>query len=122
MRVRSLLIGSLSVAALLSHPRPGDAHAFLDHAEPKVGSTVRSPPAAVTLTFTEDVEPAFCKIEVADGQGKGLAVGALEHPEAPTLRVSLPALPSGKYQVRWRVVSEDTHETQGSFEFSVEAP
>jgi len=122
MKAYPFLIGSLFVAALLSHPRPGDAHAFLDHAEPKVGSTVRSPPAALTLTFTEDVEPAFSKIEVADGQGKGLAVGALEHPEAPTLRVSLPALPSGKYQVRWKVVSEDTHETQGTFEFSVEAP
>lgn len=122
MRSPPLLVGSLLVGALLSHPRPGLAHAFLDHAEPKVGSTVPSPPAAVTLTFTEDIEPAFSKIEVVDGHGTGLAIGTLEHPEAPTLRVSLPALPSGKYQVRWKVVSEDTHETQGTFEFSVEAP
>src|SRR5438067_13519458 len=121
MSSHRLLVGSLLVAALL-WARSGDAHAFLDHAEPKVGSTVRSPPAAVTLTFTEGVEPAFCKIEVADGQGKALVVGALEHPEAPTLRVSLPALPTGTYRVHWRVVSEDTHETQGTFEFSVEAP
>jgi copper resistance protein C len=122
MRSHPLLVGSLLVAALLWSPRSGDAHAFLDHAEPKVGSTVRSPPPALTLTFTEGVEPAFCKIEVADGQGKPLAVGALEHPEAPMLRVSLPALANGTYQVRWRVVSEDTHETQGTFEFSVAAP
>lgn len=122
MRVSQQLAGGLLVAALLSHGRPADAHAFLDHAEPRVGSTVRSPPAAVTLTFTEGVEPAFSKIEVADGQGKMLAVGATEHPEAPTLRVSLPPLANGTYQVRWKVVSEDTHETQGTFEFWVEAP
>ena len=122
MRSHRLLIGGLLAAELLSHPRPGDAHAFLDHADPKVGSTVRLPLAAVTLTFTEGVEPAFSKIEVADGSGKALAVGALEYPEGPTLRVSLPALASGTYQVRWRVVSEDTHDTQGTFEFSVEAP
>jgi methionine-rich copper-binding protein CopC len=122
MRSQSLLVYLLLIAALLWRPRTGDAHAFLDHAEPKVGSTVRSPPAAVTLTFTEGVEPAFSRIDVADGQGKALAIGALEHPDAPTLRVSLPALAGGRYQVRWKVVSEDTHETQGSFEFSVAAP
>ena len=122
MTSRSLLVGGLLVSALLWRPRSGDAHAFLDHADPKVGSTVHSPPAAVTLTFTEGVEPAFSKIEVADGQGKALAVGTLEHPDAPTLRVSLPALSTGTYQVRWKVVSEDTHETQGTFEFSVGPP
>jgi methionine-rich copper-binding protein CopC len=122
MTSRSLLFGGLLVAALLSHPRPGDAHAYLDHAEPKVGSTVRAPPSAVTITFTEGVEPAFSKIEVTDGQGKPVAVGALEHPEAATLRVSLPSLASGTYHVRWKVVSEDTHETEGTFEFFLEAP
>ncbi len=87
-----------------------------------MGSTVGSPPSALTLTFTEGVEPAFSNIEVADGQGHAVAVGSLEHPSAPTLRVSLPALAGGTYRVRWKVVSEDTHETQGTFEFSVEPP
>jgi copper resistance protein C len=119
MSSRRLLVGCLLAVALLGHPRPGDPHAFLDHADPKVGSTVGSPPSALTLTFTEGVEPAFSSIEVDDGQGKAVAVGSLEHPSAPTLRVSLPALTSGTYRVRWKVISEDTHETQGTFEFSV---
>jgi copper resistance protein C len=122
MRSRPLLLGGLLVTALLWRPRSGDAHAFLDHADPKVGSTGHSPPAAVTLTFTEGVEPAFSSIEVDDGQGNAVVVGALEHPSAPTLRVSLPALKSGTYRVRWKVISEDTHETQGTFEFSVGPP
>jgi methionine-rich copper-binding protein CopC len=122
MASRSLLICGILVAAALSHPRPGDAHAYLDHAEPRVGSTVRAPPPAVTITFTEGVEPAFSRIEVSDGRGKPVAVGVLEHPDASTLRVSVPSLANGAYQVRWKVVSEDTHETQGTFEFRVEAP
>ena len=81
-----------------------------------------SAPVLHSDMFTEGVEPAFSRIEVADSQGKALAAGGLEHPDAPTLRVSLPALASGRYQVRWKVVSEDTHETQGTFEFSVAAP
>jgi methionine-rich copper-binding protein CopC len=121
-RSRRLLAACLLAVALLGYPRAGGSHAFLGHAEPKVGSTVGSPPAALTLTFTEGVEPAFSSIEVADGQGNPIAVGSLEHPNSPTLRVSLPALRNGTYRVRWKVVSEDTHETQGTFEFSVESP
>ena len=121
MRTR-LLVGLLLSGAWLSLPRTGYAHAFLDHADPKVGSTVRSPPGAVTLTFTEGVEPAFSKLEVDDANAKPVAVGDLEHPESATLRVKLPALPSGTYKVHWKVVSVDTHETEGTFAFTVETP
>ena len=116
------LFGFLLSAALLSLPRAGHAHAFLDHADPKVGSTVHSSPAAVTLTFTEDVEPAFSKIEVVDGDGKAVPVGPLERPEESSLRVSVPALAGGTYRVNWRVVSVDTHVTEGSFTFAIQRP
>ena len=49
----------LVVAGVLATPAPARAHAFLDHADPRVGSTVSSPPAALTLTFTEPIEAAF---------------------------------------------------------------
>jgi len=114
--------GVLLSGAMFLLPRAGHAHAFLDHADPRVGSTVRSPPAAVTLTFTEDVEAAFSKLEVIDGDGKAVAVGTLEHPAEGVLRVSLPSLPTGSYRVNWKVVSVDTHETEGSFTFSIAAP
>jgi len=117
-----LTIGLSLAGASLLLPRAGDAHAFLDHADPRVGSTVPSSPAAVTLTFTEGVEPAFSKIEVTDFDGKAVAVGALENPGETSLRVSIPTLEAGTYRVKWRVVSVDTHETEGSFTFSIEAP
>ena len=116
-----LTVAGLLAAASLSLPCAVHAHAFLDHASPKVGSSGPSPPD-VTLTFTEGVEPAFSKIEVLDADAKPIGVGALEHPDATTLRVSLPRLPAGKYKVKWKVVSVDTHDTEGTFQFSVEAP
>ena len=35
------------------------------------------------------------------------------------LRVSLKALPPGSYKVIWRVLSVDTHRTEGNFTFRV---
>ena len=109
------LVGLAAAQAVL-------AHAFLDHAIPRVGSTVSSSPPAVILTFTEPVEPEFCKVEVRDADGKVLETGALEHPEPEQLRMTLPSLPEGDYRVHWAVTSVDTHQTEGSFDFTVRAP
>ena len=102
--------------------RSVSAHAFLDHAEPRVGSTVEAAPPAVTLEFTEAVEPDFSRIEVRDAHDQPVAVGALEHPHPEELQVSLPPLPSGDYTVHWVVTSVDTHQTEGRFEFTVSGP
>ena len=44
------------------------AHAFLDHAEPKVGSTVANSPTELKIWFTQNLEPAFSTLEVQDAQ------------------------------------------------------
>jgi methionine-rich copper-binding protein CopC len=113
-------LGLLAVLAALPllRPPPAGAHAFLDHADPRVGSTV-APPPAVTLNFTEPVEEAFSHVEVLDPSGNRLETGALEHPAPATLRLPLPPLAPGDYTVRWAVVSVDTHPTEGTFTFSV---
>src|SRR6185437_4440518 len=49
---------------------PAGAHAFLHHADPRVGSTVAHSPAQVTLPFTEKLEPAFSTLKVLDAAGK----------------------------------------------------
>ena len=36
-----------------------------------------------------------------------------------TLSVSVSALPTGRYRVVWRVISVDTHATEGDFTFDV---
>jgi methionine-rich copper-binding protein CopC len=35
------------------------------------------------------------------------------------LEMSLPSLPPGRYHVSWRVVSVDTHVTEGAYAFDV---
>jgi copper resistance protein C len=97
------------------------AHAFLDHADPKVGGTVSNSPAEIKLWFTQNIEPAFSSIEVQDAQGKEVDKKD-SHPDPKDkseMAVSLPELPTGTYTVIWHVVSVDTHKTQGHFQFTV---
>jgi len=58
----------LSIAVLLVFIPFAWAHAFIDHAEPAVGSKLASPPGAVKIWFTERLESALSKIQVFDSQ------------------------------------------------------
>lgn len=97
------------------------AHAFLEHATPAVGSRVATAPAQVALRFSERLEPAFCKVEVDDAAGHRMDKGdvAAGTDDASVLTVSLSPLPPGRYTVKWRVLSVDTHTTEGDFSFEV---
>jgi hypothetical protein len=107
--------------ALLAGLPAARAHAFLDQASPAVGSTVPTSPAAVTLWFTQDLEPAFSSVTITNRAGQRVDLGNVQVPPGTPaeLRVGLKPLPPGIYTVNWHVVSVDTHLTQGSFTFQV---
>lgn len=98
------------------------AHAFLDHSDPAVGSSVPASPPVITLWFTEHIEPAFSGVTVTNAAGQRVDLG---HPKVPPgqpaeLQVGLkPNLPAGTYTVQWHVISVDTHPTHGNFTFDV---
>jgi len=98
-----------------------EAHAFLKRAEPAVGSTVQTSPAEVRIWFTENVEPAFSTVQVftADGKEVDKRDVHLDPSDHALLHVSLRPLGGGTYKVVWRVVSVDTHVTNGNFNFRV---
>jgi copper resistance protein C len=93
------------------------AHAFLDRANPRVGSTVRAAPREVTLSFTQRLEPSFSSAQVHDASGARVDQGA--RVSGTQIVVPVKALPPGSYKVRWHVLSVDTHKTEGSFSFRV---
>lgn len=94
------------------------AHAFLDHASPLVGSTVGAAPREVTLSFTQNLEPSFSRMEVTDSSGARVDQGRAQV-SGSTMRIGLKPVGAGTYRVRWHVLSVDTHTTQGSFSFHV---
>ena len=71
---------------------PALAHAYLDRAQPVAGSVVHESPRELTLF---------------DGA------------DAKVLRVPLPKLAAGTYRVKWRILSVDTHVSEGEFTFDV---
>ena len=97
------------------------AHAFLDHAAPVVGGTVHAPPAQVRLWFTQQLEPAFSSVRVVDRSDRRVDRGdaKVDARDGAILQVSVPALAPGRYRVVWRVLSVDTHVSEGDFTFDV---
>ena len=109
------------VALILASVSAAQAHAQLERADPRVGSTVRAAPPALMLYFTEGVEAAFSSVQVTDGSGSHFEAGKprVDKGDPRQVQVPLKSLPAGQYNVHWRVVSVDTHRTEGSFSFEV---
>ena len=117
-RIMTLLLA----AAVLTGAAPAvRAHAFLDHASPAVGSSVPTSPPIVTLWFTQDLEPAFSDVTVTNEAGQRVDLGNTQIPQGSPaeLQIGLKPLPPGTYLVSWRVVSVDTHPTEGTFTFDI---
>ena len=119
--MHKILMALTAGAAALVAAVGAQAHAFLDHASPAVGSSVPAAPTIVTLWFTQDLEPAFSTVTVTNEAGQRVDLGnARLPPGSPDeLQIGLKPLPPGTYLVSWRVVSVDTHPTEGTFTFEV---
>jgi copper resistance protein C len=107
------------VVSLLAFGAPAaQAHAYLDHANPAVGSTVSTAPTELTLSFTQNLEPAFTSVQVTGPNGAQVEEGKAQI-SGSTMRVGIKAVGPGTYHVHWHAVSVDTHTTQGDFTFTV---
>ncbi len=111
----------VAAALTLLVASPALAHAFLERALPRVGSTVAGAPAEVILKFTQEVEPAFSRIEVQDASGASMDAGDAHEAAGDPSSFAVPVrkLAPGTYTVIWHVTSVDAHKTQGKFQFSV---
>jgi methionine-rich copper-binding protein CopC len=119
--MRGILAALLFFACLCIAPQVLLAHAYPDHADPKVGSTVSAAPSIIRIWFDSALEPVFSTIHVQDRSGEIVDKGD-GHVDAsdPTLLVaSVPLLPSGTYRVIWDVVARDGHRTTGNFTFAI---
>ena len=116
--MRSLIIALTATLALTA---PASAHAFLDHAEPPVGSSMQKAPRQLLLWFTEDLEPAFSGVTVTDAQGHAVNDGKaqVDPHNRKLMHVPLKTIGPGSYRVNWHVLSIDTHRTQGNYSLTV---
>ena len=113
VRASALLLGLVLAPAL------AQAHAYLSHASPLVGSTVKSAPSEVRLWFTQALEPKFTAAQLRSSSGAVVASGGVDAADPRQIVIRARALPPGSYKVFWKVLSVDTHLTEGSFGFEV---
>lgn len=98
------------------------AHAHLKHQYPAADASVTAAPQALTLNFSEGIEPRFSGVKVTGSQQQTVKIGAVKRNDNDKTQLIAPieqALTPGEYTVEWHVVSVDGHKTQGSYRFSV---
>jgi copper transport protein len=127
---RALMLGAALAAcapvlarALPASPSATFFHATLRSSSPAAGSTLDRAPDRIRLVFSEEIEPSLGSIRLIDASGRATRLAVAGDPRDVTALVaSAPAgMANGTYRVEWRIVSEDGHPMDGSFEFTIAA-
>lgn len=115
---RALAVLALSGALLVVAATSAAAHTELVASDPASGSVLTGSPAAITLHFSETVHADNGGVRVFDTDGARVDGGGTDV-SGHTVRLPVPKLEDGSYVVTWRVVSDDSHPSQGAFTFQV---
>ena len=117
----SLRFALIALAGILATPA-ALAHAHLTQQNPAANAQVTASPQALTLNFSEGVEPAFSGATLTGPQNEQIKTGKATRNEQDKTQLIIPlaqSLETGKYTVDWHVVSVDGHKTKGQYSFSV---
>lgn len=99
-------------------------HAIYVSSEPGEGANVASAPSNVTVTLSEDLDPASSTLEVVGPNGQDVTDGTTEISTSDPVvaTVAIKDGGAGTYTVHWHALSDaDKHATEGSFTFTVGA-
>jgi methionine-rich copper-binding protein CopC len=121
--MKRVFVSLLALGLFIGGASLAEAHAFLDHAEPRVGSTVEGSPSVVKIWFTDGLQASVSRIQVFDGNGQEVDKGdvKIDPVDKSIMWVSVPKLPIGSYKVVWNAVCPLGHHTAGSFMFEVKS-
>ncbi|WP_213993956.1 CopC domain-containing protein YobA [Sodalis sp. dw_96] len=116
---------SLPVFALLLvgfGMQQAQAHAHLKSQYPAAGADMTAAPQALTLNFSEGIEPGFSGLSLIGPDNAVIPTGKIKTDPANPAQIIVPIekpLTAGSYQVQWHAVSVDGHKTQGDYRFNV---
>ena len=118
--LRAIVVSLVALACWMTGSGIAGAHTALTNSDPAKDATLTAPPTAITLTFSEDLNPAFANVVLNSADGRNW-ISAPPRVDGPKLNASVRAdLPgNGVYTVAYRVVSADGHPVSGSFAFTV---
>jgi methionine-rich copper-binding protein CopC len=121
MRSQVFFIMALTTS-FLGVVNASSAHARLAASDPTAGAILQKSPTTISLTFSEELEPAFSHLTATDLSGQSVQLEAEEvggDNGAELTARPANSLPSGRYNVQWQVLSKDGHKTLGATMFVV---
>lgn len=122
---RAMMLRRALPALLLLAPAPAArAHALVTGSEPAAGSRLAAPPALAVVRFNSRIDHARSQLLLApvrEGAGGTADERRLDLAQSSDteLRAALPALPPGRWRLRWQVLALDGHITRGDIPFEV---
>lgn len=120
--LRATAIALLCGLALLIGAGPAAAHTTLIGSDPADGTSLAAAPERVSLEFNETMQPGFSTITVIGPDGSAFQNGEITADGAVVGIGLAPLGPAGRYEIGYRVVSEDGHPVTGSVAFTLTAP
>lgn len=120
---RRLVAGLFALGLLASLPMRASAHAEVVESDPAANAALIEGPDALTITFSEPIDPQTSVIQLLDAQQRPIAgVGELSLTDGGrTATLSLPGLDPDVYTVSYQVVSKtDGHATAGFYAFLID--
>lgn len=116
------LLAAVCALAMLLVAGPAAAHSRLESSDPADGASLATPPSKVTLTFNEQMQQGFATLTVI-GPGDTAWQDGETQVSGDSVSIAVKPLgPAGKYQIGYRVVSDDGHPISGSVSFTLTAP
>lgn len=120
--VRSVALAVLCAAALLLGAGQALAHTRLLGSDPADGASLAAAPARVSLQFNEAMQAEFSTLTVTGPDGTAWQTGPVTA-DGTTVSIALrPLGPAGRYEIGYRVISDDGHPVSGAVAFQLTAP
>ena len=122
---RAAALGLMLAAGLLPPGAvPVAAHAIVLESVPAPGAVLARAPERVILRFNSKIEKRLTRVTLANSDGVSRLVSiASDGPggdrEPDRIVIPLPALPPGRFVIRYKVLSADGHITEGAVRFTV---
>ncbi|WP_300008496.1 copper resistance CopC family protein [Pseudonocardia sp.] len=127
LRTRSRLLRATAITllcgvALLIGVGTAAAHTQLIGSDPADGASLDTAPTSVSLEFNEAMQPQFSTLTLIGPDGTAYQSGeVLADGGVVSIAVS-PLGPAGRYEIGYRVISQDGHPVTGSVAFTLTAP
>lgn len=97
------------------------AHDSVTGTSPADGDTVDTVPDMLEISMSNTPASIGSEVQLLDDSGTNWATGGVEVLDRVATQAVKPGAPAGKYTVKWRLVSSDSHPIEGEFMFTATA-